>query len=204
MIPQTKIFAAIILPAIAATTLYSSELCVTVDDELRLPLPGAWTNAAELMTGKTYTGITDKEGRACFKLPEGVYSVEAGHIGYLNVRYYPIRVAAGRAMPDTTLLLPVGDVLEGEIAKDSVLSGSVSLDGKPVQSDQVCLLKKGTHETVSCALTNEFGEYALTVPPGIYDLEVHTWKKTLFSSTEDLSSPGSHRKRIVVRSNDDH
>lgn len=198
---QNNIFAAVILVGFGATAAYSSELCVRVNDELGRPLPGGWIHVAELTTAEDYTNAVDKAGRACFKLPEGVYSIEAGHVGFLNVRYYPIRIVAGRERPDTVMSLPLGDVLEGEIAKDSVLSGSVFLDGKPVQSDQVCLLKKRTREIVSCALTNEFGEYAVTVSPGIYDLEVRTWKKMLFSSTEDLSSPGSHRKRIVIPTN---
>ena len=191
------------LLAIATTAAYASELCVRVNDELDRPLAESYINATDLITAKTYTLSADVRGRGCFKLPEGVYAVEAGHNGYLNVRYYPFRVLIARPRLETTMRLPIGEITEGGVSEDAVLSGTVTLDEQPVRSGEICILRKETHLIVTCGVTDEFGEYVLTVPPGFYDLEARTPQRQVFTSTADISTPGFHRKRIVIPSQRD-
>ena len=180
------------------TVASSAELCIKVKDEIDLPLPGSWVHAVELTTAKTYALSTDGKGRACFKLPEGIYSIEAGYTGYLNVRYYPIRVLIAKTLLDIEMRLPIGDITEGGVAQDAAFSGSVFIEDQSVKSGEVCLLHKETHTRVACGHTDEFGEFALSVPPGSYDVEIRTPHGQLFSSTADIEASGFLRKRFAI------
>jgi|ERR1043166_5162645 hypothetical protein len=97
--------------------LLASELCVTVIDEADLPLSLAWVNVSQMVKTSTaantvatvYHAATDSEGKACLAVPEGSYAVEVGLMGFLSVRYQPVRV---RYPYSRTLKfrLPIGDV----------------------------------------------------------------------------------------------
>jgi hypothetical protein len=181
-----------------STMAHCSELCVGVNDELDLPLSGSWVNVVALTTAKSYTITSDVKGRACFRLPEGVYSIESGHVGYLNVRYYPIRVLLANRLTEIVMRLPVGEGTEGGLSLDAVLNGAVMREDRPITFGWVCVVQRESRAKVSCGLTDEFGEYVISVVPGTYDVEVYALKTLLFSSTVDLSTPGLYRKRIVI------
>lgn len=93
---------------------HASELCVTVNDPEDLPLPHAWVNVTDRIAVKTYNESTDSKGRTCLTLPEGTYAVEAGLTGFLNVRYYPVRVTYPNPL-NLTFRLPFGDITEGPL-----------------------------------------------------------------------------------------
>jgi hypothetical protein len=100
----------------------ASEMCVTVNDSEDRPLPNAWINVIELvaasadhdLAAKSYNKSADSNGSACFTLPEGTYSVEAGVMGFLNVRYYPVRLTYPNPLA-LLFRLPIGDVTEGGV-----------------------------------------------------------------------------------------
>ena len=77
--------------------LLASTICVTVVDPSTLPIPsppGAHVRIVDLSNPDFMVSmVTDREGKACSEdLPVGLYYVEVNCGGFLNVRYYPIRV----------------------------------------------------------------------------------------------------------------
>ena len=81
---------------ICATSAFlcASEVCVNVSDFSEQPLANAWINVTDLAAGKIRSTQSDSKGSACLPgLPEGLYSVETGLTGFLNVRYYPVRIS---------------------------------------------------------------------------------------------------------------
>ncbi len=186
---------------------YASELCVAVSDSSDLPLPGASVKATDLIAkkgekfgAKAYNKSTDSKGRACLTLPEGTYAVEVGLPGFLNVRYYPVRVTYPTSLA-LTFRLPVGDVTEGGLGRDAILSGTLPFEGKPVEGARICLFRKTKTAPVICRTTNAFGEYLLTVPPGIYRTEIRTARGELYRSSIDVPVPCDYRNRIGIDEN---
>ncbi len=187
--------------SLAALHSYGAQLCVSVDDDSRLPLANAWVNVTALLppdggvTG-SHHGSTDSKGKACISLPEGMYSVEVGLIGFLNVRYYPVRVTYP-SVSQLSFRLPIGDVREGGVAPEAVLSGTLLYENKPVQDAKVCILQKTDAAAVACEVTNEFGEYALSVPPGDYNTVVRTTQGAVYKSTISVPHSGTYRNRLA-------
>jgi hypothetical protein len=183
-------------------SLSASELCVRVIDEADLPLPHARLNVTRMVNApgedsRTYNGSTDSKGQACIKIPEGTYSVEVGLTGFLNVRYYPVRVM----FPNSSKLnfrLPLGDITEGSIVPEAILSGILQNDGKAIEGATICILQQSSSAVVACGLTNVFGEYALSVPPGIYNTEIRTAVGEVYHSTASVPRPGSHWNRLSL------
>ena len=114
------------LVLVSQVTMLGSELCINVIDETDSQLANAWVNITRLIKtptgdlGETIHGMTDSGGRFCISVPEGVFSVEVGLMGFLSVRYQPVRVVH----PYTRKLnyrLPVGDTGEGGIEVDATL-----------------------------------------------------------------------------------
>src|SRR5579859_6999405 len=72
-----------------------SSICVKVVDVIDAPLAQATVRIERLSNQLgSYAATTDSKGTACTgHLPEGLYSVEVSLVGFLNVRYYPVRVA---------------------------------------------------------------------------------------------------------------
>ena len=72
--------------------LLASRICVTVNDEADLFLDGAFVRIVNLTDPDfAVSVVTDGEGKACSDdLPAGMYYVDAGMGGFLNVRYYPV------------------------------------------------------------------------------------------------------------------
>jgi len=183
----------------------ASELCVTVEDYAELPLPNAWTNVTELVRtenntpAKTYNTSTDSKGKACVAVPEGMYSVEVGLTGFINVRYYPVSVTYPNAV-ELSFRLPNGPVGEGGVEQDAILSGILRLDGKAVAWAKICIRQNTDRASiVTCGLTNDFGEYALSVTPATYRIEIRTARGDIYRSTMTISNPGYHRNIITIQ-----
>jgi hypothetical protein len=134
----------------------------------------------------------------CFAdIPEGPYAVEAGSgIGHMNVRYYPVRVGTARTM-ELTFHLPSGENSEGPVVNEAFLSGTLRVGDNPIDWATMCLTKRDSLGIPICVRTNDLGEYAVDVDPGLYDVEICT-KKLVFKSVLDVRSAGFYRERIAV------
>jgi hypothetical protein len=182
------------------TSAKAASLCVSVSDPANLPLPEASLNAVNLGMNKRFTGRTDRAGKACLSaLPEGLYSVEVGLPGFLNVRYYPVRIAPV-ATHELRFQLPFGEITEGGLAQEATLSGTLKQDDVPVQSAKICIFENGSESAVpvACDVTNDLGEYAIVVPTGFYTVELRLPHGAIQRSKVDLSVSGFHRNLLTV------
>ncbi|HWB85862.1 MAG TPA: carboxypeptidase-like regulatory domain-containing protein [Bryobacteraceae bacterium] len=202
VLPLTRgmMFAAFVFGWLSGASAFASGLCATVMDYARLPLPAASLNVRSLMTGKSYVAKTDKSGSACLpELPEGLYSVEASLVGFLHVRYYPVRLIAAEKVA-LSFSLPFGDLTEGGFSEESTLSGTLLKGGSPVESAQVCITEtSGGSRT--CTVTNDLGEYALIGPAGTYTTEIRTRDGKIYKSKIDMSVQDIYRNRLSVDAN---
>ena len=180
-----------------ANPIRASVLCATVMDYARLPLPNASLNATNLLTGKSYTALADRSGHFCFSnIPEGLFSIDASLAGFLHVKYYPVRVAAG-APVNLSFQLPFGEITEGGIGQDATISGTLLEKGSPAESAKVCAIAVDA-SSKACTATTDLGEYAIVVPVGVYQTEVQTRDGRVYKSKLTLRSPGIYRNRISV------
>jgi hypothetical protein len=178
--------------------LVASTLCVEVMDPANLPLPNAWVNIVGLATNKLYTARTDRKGRACVsRLPEGLYSVESGLTGFLNVRYYPVRVTYP-ATHELQFRLPFGEITEGGLSQEATVTGTLKQGDTPVQSASICIFGLQEDTPITCTVTNDLGEYALSLPPKTYRVEVRISGGEIQRSKIDVSTAGSYRNLITV------
>lgn len=190
---------ALILAPIQALT--ASSICVTVVDPIPLPLRGAVVKIVGLLEGdKRFATATDQQGRACTgDLPEGLYSVEVGLEGFLNVRYYPVRVVFPKDQ-DLQFQLPFAEITEGGTHEESVLSGTLEEDSKPLSGIQMCLFEDARTSASACTTTNDLGQYALAVPPAIYWLELNKLSQNITRVKIDLSNSGYYRNKVSLPS----
>ena len=176
---------------------YAAQLCITIQDPTSLPLRNAWIRIIDLHSQHELKGEADREGHWCStKLPEGVYSVETGLQGFLNVRYLPVHVT----YPGTnqlTFRLPVGEITEGGVGTDATISGTLQHAGETVPGARICLFKLSAQAPAACTATNRLGEYALTVATGAYRAEITDAGK-VHRSALDLSSPGHYRDALQI------
>jgi len=164
------------------------------------PLDGATVWVVPLSSESSAVRVTsDKEGKfTVHLLPEGIYSVEASRPGFLHVRYYPVVVN----FPNETVLdflLPVGEITEGGIQLEAMVSGTLEDKGKPASASRICLDKIGSSLAEICTDTNELGQYAVSVHPGIYVVEVTRARKQVLKRKIDLSKPGMYRNVLRLK-----
>lgn len=185
------------LLCIAGTCVKAAELCAHVADPSRLPLPSASVHATNLHTGKAYRASSNSNGAACLPhIPEGLYAVETSLAGFLNIRYYPVHVT----YPSKTVLyfsLPIAEVNEGGVGQESTISGTLNQDSVPLADAKICILGDGDSQ-IACNTTNDLGEYALLVVPGVYGVEVCTRRGKQYKSTIDVSTPGIYRDKLEI------
>ena len=192
---DTKIMLA--LAVVSVSLAHASEMCAYVGNWNGSPVPRARVSALNLATTKRYEGTSDRTGRVCLSdIPEGLYAVEASAVS-MNVRYYPVRVGTERTK-ELTFHLPAGENSEGPIVNVTFLSGTLRLGDAPLDWAEVCLTKRDSQAIPYCMRTNDLGEYAMEVDPGLYDVEVCTEKKLLFKSVLDVRSAGFYRERVSV------
>lgn len=176
-------------------------ICATVTDLPGQPLRHAVVKIINLLQPDFRSSASvDSAGKVCFEhLPEGIYSAEASSSGFLNVRYYPIRLA----VPDDlnfTYQLPYGEIREGLLQSEAILSGTLSDQNKPVDGVQICLFENDKSIPSACGVTNDLGQYALTVSPGKYRVEVTKSQVRIHSAMIDLSFPGHYRNEVTIPS----
>ena len=203
-----KLFTAVLLATLLAVlpgVTSAAEVCVQVNDTMDLPLHNAWVRATSWTDSSTTLGIlpkiqnvtSDKNGQTCLNLSEGLYAIEVGLVGFLNVRYSPVRVFAARSI-HLTYRLPIGDVLEGGVAMESILSGTLRQAGAVVGGATICAFRPRDQHAIGCAHSDVMGEYALAVPPGKYKVEIRTARGDVHVSEVDVSEPGFHRNRLTL------
>jgi Carboxypeptidase regulatory-like domain len=194
---ESRAFRVVVLILAWGGAAFAAELCATIMDYGRLPLPSATMNVTNLETGKSYATLSDKNGNACVsRVPEGLYSVDASLPGFLHVKYYPVRVDPV-AKEMLTFMLPFGEIAEGPWVNESTLSGTLLKGGVPLQAAQICMVGlSGAPKT--CTATNDLGEYALMGPAEVYNTEIRTRDGEVYKSKVDLSSPGIYRNRLSV------
>jgi len=186
------------LASAVSNAVLADAICSKVVDPGDQPLPNAALKIVGLSDpARHYTGQTDREGKVCIgNIPEGLYSVEASMTGFLNVRYYPVRVVFPREV-HLEFRLPIGYIGEGGIAPESVLSGTLKRSGEPVGGIKICLFEGNSTTPTACDTTDDIGEYALTVAPGKYAVELSDRGKLQMPRRPiDLSVAGQYRDRL--------
>jgi hypothetical protein len=198
------VFSIITLAAFSDTAI-GAEVCIQANDPMDLPLPNAWIRATRwsdtampaTTTPMSYTATTDNKGRACLTLREGSYAIEVGLSGFLNVRYSPVRVFPARSI-QLTYRLPIGDILEGGVAPESILSGTLTQGDAVISGVSICAFQASGKQVVGCTHSDAMGEYALAVPPGNYRIEIRTPNGKVHVSEIDVTEPGMYRNRLKL------
>lgn len=142
----------------------------------------------------------DTNGKACIEhLPEGLCSVEASSSGsgFLNVKYYPVRVVFPEDV-NLSFRLPFGEIGEGGLLSEAILSGTLMDQGKPSGDVKICLFEGSKSLPFACTVTNDLGQYALIVPPGKYRLELSRAVARIFTATIAVPVPGYYRNRVSM------
>lgn len=105
----------VIIAGLFLKSVLGAGICATVLDTAEGPLPGASVSIVSLLTDQRYSTTTDSKGHACVKkMPEGIYSVEAGLARFLYACYYPVRLKPSYAAK-FTFRLPLGEItMEGQ------------------------------------------------------------------------------------------
>jgi hypothetical protein len=187
----------------ADSQLKCSSLCAkvtTLEPDMQ-SLPRATLEATDLDDPSIrYIATTDREGRACLeKVPDGLYSVEASAGGFMHVRYYPVRVASPRNI-SLAFKLPFGEVREGGVGADVIVSGTLRQSGAPLDGVRICLVREDKAEVEKCTDTNDIGQYALVITPGKYQVEIRRLQETIATSTVEFPAPGVYRNRLSISS----
>lgn len=174
-----------------------SELCVQVKDLAHAALPDAIVTIICLEGRSSSVQVTtDADGIACNKwLREGAYRVDVWKPGFLHASFQTVRVhpeAPGKLL----VVLPFGEIKEGGIRTSALLSGTLRDSTGPISEAKICIFLPKMDKPLSCVDTSTLGEYAFSVEPGEYVVEIsHGGRK---SDRIKLSVPsvGVFRNRI--------
>jgi hypothetical protein len=176
-------------------------ICAYIADPGDQPLPDAAMSISSLSGGpqQHFAAKADHDGSVCIDhIPEGLYAVEAGLTGFINVRYHPVRVIFPHTM-HLVFHLPFGNVNADTFSAESTLSGTLRRKGDPATGIKVCLFQSEARVPSVCDSTDDVGEYALIVPAGKYEVEISDRGKMLAPRrTVDLSVAGLYRDRLSL------
>ncbi len=79
-----------------------------------------------------------------------------------------------------------------------MLSGTLKRADKVASGITICLYQADT--LVGCDTTDDLGEYAIAVPPGVYSIDISGVNvRSQPRQQIDLSSPGMHRRIIFLQ-----
>jgi hypothetical protein len=179
------------------TCLIASTICVDVKDQGDYPTD-ADVSVVNLETNKLSVARSGPTGRACLSdLPEGRYSVEVSREGFVNVKYYPILLQFKRPqeLKYRLMIVPHVDLFVGSEAD---VHGTLKQGGLPVGSASICAFGPQGGQPVKCTDTSEIGEYAFSLPPGNYRMEIRTSGGAVTQAAIDLSVPGDYWNRIIM------
>src|SRR5882672_628169 len=135
-----RLLSMILLTSAIAFQGRASSICAIIALPDGQPLRRATLKVASLDEPSIqHSAIVDSNGKACVPhLAEGFYSVEASASGFLNAKYYPVRVV----FPDDmsfSFRLPFGEIREGMGLSEATLSGTLLDHGKPTDGVKICL-----------------------------------------------------------------
>jgi hypothetical protein len=172
----------------------STSLCLEVQDETNSALPGAWIRVVDLSDlaargRRAHSGRTGPEGKACLPVLPSKYQVEVGLMGYLNARFYPVTVYAGRNR-NLRVVLPVGELTEGPSIPETVLTGKLSYNDEVLTAARVCLLDEKTRLVAACARADGLGNFLLLVTPAKYAVLVTDVYEKQYRGKVDADRPG--------------
>ena len=97
------------------------------------------------------------------------------------------------------LTLPVAYLgAEGGVYASSELVGELTLKGVRVANASVCTIRADGSGALTCTVTNRFGQYFLSVPPGTYDVTVDDQRGLKSKRRLDMNNAGEYRNRITL------
>jgi hypothetical protein len=140
--------------------------------------------------------ITDDSGLACSKeVREGTYRVDAWKPGFLRASFQPVSILP-RVMNRLTIVLPFGEINEGGISEVALVIGTLTENEEPVQDGRICFTLPKTLKPVFCVDTDRRGEYAASLLPGAYEVEVSRRNGKPVLTKLSLPAPGIYRNKI--------
>lgn len=95
-------------------------------------------------------------------------------------------------------VLRLAYIHEGGIYSSSDLLGELVSGSDRVARAKVCLTPAGGSGRPTCTTTTRFGQYFLSVPPGVYDVTVEGRGGVESKQKLDMSSAGEYRDRIIL------
>jgi len=169
-----------------------------VRSELRQELAGAIVTVQSLSPPQQlrFSTKTDNAGNYSFQeLPDGDFSLAATADGYIGATYSPIKVRyPSRESQDFVLPLAIYQTRTIEIAVSII--GTLVVDGKPFKRSTVCVLRESVKR---CVETNGYGQYSLTVEPGVYRAWVWNNDGIVWTSSLEFPRSGTYRDPIRIR-----
>lgn len=194
-----RLLSVIILISAIASQARASSICATIALPDGQPLHRATLKVISLGEPSIQqSAAVDSNGKACVPhLAEGLYSVEASAGGFLNAKYYPVRVVFPDDM-NFSFRLPFGEIREGMGLSEATLSGTLLDHGTPSEGVKICLFEDDKPSPSACTVTNDLGQYALTVPPAVYRIVLTRLLQRVQTTTIDLSQPGYYRNRVSL------
>ena len=178
---------------------FGGELCVKVNDLSHAALPETVVTIVHL-SGKYDSSqvMTNTNGLACAKkLREGPYRVDVWKPGFLHASFQPVSVYP-EAPSSLVVTLPFSEIREGGISQMALISGTLTDGGGPVDHARICIFVPKTSKPLACVDTNALGEYALSLPPGEYTVEIMQRTRKAKPLALSLPSAGVFRNRIAV------
>jgi hypothetical protein len=91
----------------------------------------------------------------------------------------------------------LGEVSEGGLLDEAVVSGTLRLSGELSPAVKICIVERSGRPPVTCTVTDELGQYALSIPPGSYIVELFQRGKKIGTLPIDLPTGGYYRDRIT-------
>ena len=192
------------LAARVVVPLFATSLCYgqaavwgRVQDEIRQELTGATVTAQGLSYPfLRFSTKTDGAGNYFFdEFPDGDYSLEATADGHVGTTYSPINIRYPRR-ESRNFVLPLVIYETKKIELNVNIVGTLLVGGKPLARATVCLLREPVKR---CVETNHYGQYSLTVEPGVYRAWVMNNERILWASSLEFPRPDSYRDPIRIR-----
>jgi len=168
-----------------------------VRSELRQELAGAIVTVQSLSSPQLrFSTKTDNAGNYSFQeLPDGDFSLGATADGYIGTTYSPIKVRyPSRESQD--LVLPIAIYQTQTIEIDVSIIGTLVVEGKPYRRSTVCVLREPVKR---CVETTGYGQYSLTIEPGVYRAWVSNNDGIVWTSSLEFPRSGTYRDPIRIR-----
>lgn len=175
-----------------------SELCVHVKDLSFAALSETAVTIIDLAGRSRPVQLsTNAEGVACNDaLSEGAYRVDVWKPGFLYASFQTVRIhpeAPGRLI----VVLPFGEIGEGGVRTKALITGTLKDSDGTLSQARICVFLPMLARALFCVDANTLGEYAFSLDPGEYLVEIsHGGRKSALVPLT-LPSAGLYRNRIA-------